>query len=194
MTASQKLDFRSRLQPDCGIRGLLCDADGGGGRNPTTRTWSRRPWWSCFSGLFVDGSISVRASLCASPITEPDRASTRLRALLFLTTQTRPRGISFGKPRTSDVTANSTTSGSRGAHPSSMSGVELGASCISISTPRNTAVEDADSRKIHQIPTDSDAHLIPGLLGGSSSRTGGAENIEGQGSNRFHAIRMCSRN
>src|ERR1700694_3587329 len=102
-------------------------------------------------------------------------------ALLFLTTQTTSRGISFGSPPHYDVTAKFDNIGDlRVGAPVSMSGVEIGRVVhIEFDTKEYKAVVQMRlSAKYNQIPTDSDAAIYTqGLLGGKfvGLTAGGAE-------------------
>jgi phospholipid/cholesterol/gamma-HCH transport system substrate-binding protein len=102
-------------------------------------------------------------------------------ALLFLTTQTTTRGISFGSPPHFDVTAKFDNIGDlRVGAPVSMSGVEIGRVVhIDFDTKEYKAVVQMRlSSKYNQIPTDSDAAIYTqGLLGGKfiGLTAGGAE-------------------
>ena len=102
-------------------------------------------------------------------------------ALLFLTTQTTSRGISFGSPPHFDVTAKFDNIGDlRVGAPVSMSGVEIGRVVhIDFDTKEYKAVVKMRlSAKYNQIPTDSDAAIYTqGLLGGKfiGLTAGGAE-------------------
>jgi phospholipid/cholesterol/gamma-HCH transport system substrate-binding protein len=91
-------------------------------------------------------------------------------ALLFLTTQTTSRGVSFGSPPHYDVTAKFDNIGDlRVGAPVSMSGVEIGRVVkIDFDTKEYKAVVVLRlSTKYNQIPTDSDAAIYTqGLLGG----------------------------
>jgi phospholipid/cholesterol/gamma-HCH transport system substrate-binding protein len=96
-------------------------------------------------------------------------------ALLFLTTQTTTRGISFGSPPHFDVTAKFDNIGDlRVGAPVSMSGVH-----IDFDTKEYKAVVQMRlNSKYNQIPTDSDAAIYTqGLLGGKfiGLTAGGAE-------------------
>jgi phospholipid/cholesterol/gamma-HCH transport system substrate-binding protein len=102
-------------------------------------------------------------------------------ALLFLTTQTTSRGISFGSPPHFDVTAKFDNIGDlRVGAPVSMSGVEIGRVVkIDFDTREYKAVVQMRlNAKYNQIPTDSDAAIYTqGLLGGKfiGLTAGGAE-------------------
>jgi phospholipid/cholesterol/gamma-HCH transport system substrate-binding protein len=91
-------------------------------------------------------------------------------ALLFLTTQTTSRGLSFGSPPHYDVTAFFDNVGDlRVGAPVSMAGVEIGR-VVSISFDSKNYKALVDMRinaKYNQIPSDSDAAIYTqGLLGG----------------------------
>jgi phospholipid/cholesterol/gamma-HCH transport system substrate-binding protein len=102
-------------------------------------------------------------------------------ALLFLTTQTTNRGITFGSPPHYDVTAKFDNIGDlRVGAPVSMSGVEIGRVVnIAFDSREYKAVVDMRlSSKYNMIPTDSDAAIYTqGLLGGKfiGLTAGGAE-------------------
>lgn len=102
-------------------------------------------------------------------------------ALLFLTTQTTSRGLSFGSPPHYDVTAKFDNIGDlRVGAPVSMSGVEIGRVVnIDFDTKEYKAVVLMRvNAKYNQIPTDSDAAIYTqGLLGGKfiGLTAGGAE-------------------
>src|SRR5712672_2503095 len=102
-------------------------------------------------------------------------------ALLFLTTQTTSRGLSFGSPPHYDVTAKFDNVGDlRVGAPVSMAGVEVGRVVkIDFDTKEYKAVVKMRlSTKYNQIPTDSDASIYTqGLLGGKfiGLTAGGAE-------------------
>ena len=84
-------------------------------------------------------------------------------ALLFLTTQTTTRGISFGSPPHFDVTAKFDNIGDlRVGAPVSMSGVEIGRVVkIDFDTREYKAVVQMRlNAKYNQVPTDSDAAII----------------------------------
>ncbi len=91
-------------------------------------------------------------------------------ALLFLTTQTTSRGISFGSAPHYDVTAKFDNIGDlRVGAPVSMSGVEIGRVVkIDFDTKEYKAVVLMRiNAKYNQIPSDSDASIYTqGLLGG----------------------------
>src|SRR5579863_5403959 len=91
-------------------------------------------------------------------------------ALLFLTTQTTSRGISFASPAHYDLTAKFDNIGDlKVGSPVSMSGVEMGrVSNIAFDTKEYKAVVTLRmNAKYNQIPTDSDASIYTqGLLGG----------------------------
>ena len=102
-------------------------------------------------------------------------------ALLFLTTQTTSRGITFASPPHYDLTAKFDNIGDlKVGAPVSMSGVEMGrVSKISFDSKDYKAVVAMrmDAR-YSQIPTDSDASIYTqGLLGGKfiGITAGGAE-------------------
>jgi phospholipid/cholesterol/gamma-HCH transport system substrate-binding protein len=102
-------------------------------------------------------------------------------ALLFLTTQTTSRGLSFGSSPHYDVTAKFDNIGDlRVGAPVSMSGVEIGRVVkIDFDTREYKAVVLMRlNTKYNQIPTDSDAAIYTqGLLGGKfiGLTAGGAE-------------------
>jgi phospholipid/cholesterol/gamma-HCH transport system substrate-binding protein len=102
-------------------------------------------------------------------------------ALLFLTTQTTSRGLSFGSTPHYDVTAKFDNIGDlRVGAPVSMSGVEVGRVVkIDFDTKEYKAVVLMRlNSKYNQIPTDSDASIYTqGLLGGKfiGLTAGGAE-------------------
>ena len=102
-------------------------------------------------------------------------------ALLFLTTQTTSRGISFSSTPHFDVTAKFDNIGDlRVGAPVSMSGVEIGRVVkIDFDTKEYKAVVQMRlNAKYNQIPTDSDAAIYTqGLLGGKfiGLTAGGAE-------------------
>ena len=102
-------------------------------------------------------------------------------ALLFLTTQTTSRGISFSSPPHYDVTAKFDNIGDlKVGAPVSMSGVEIGRVVkIDFDSKEYKAVVDLRvNAKYNQIPTDSDAAIYTqGLLGGKfiGLTAGGAE-------------------
>jgi phospholipid/cholesterol/gamma-HCH transport system substrate-binding protein len=102
-------------------------------------------------------------------------------ALLFLTTQTTSRGISFGSKPHYDVTAKFDNIGDlKVGSPVSMSGVEIGRVVrIDFDSRIYKAVVDMRiDAKYNQIPTDSDASIYTqGLLGGKfiGLTAGGAE-------------------
>jgi phospholipid/cholesterol/gamma-HCH transport system substrate-binding protein len=102
-------------------------------------------------------------------------------ALLFLTTQTTSRGISFASPPHYDLTAKFDNIGDlKVGAPVSMSGVEMGrVTKIAFDSKEYKAVVSLrmDAR-YKQIPTDSDAAIYTqGLLGGKfiGITAGGAE-------------------
>src|SRR5277367_1706953 len=102
-------------------------------------------------------------------------------ALLFLTTQTTSRGISFASPPHYDLTAKFDNIGDlKVGAPVSMSGVEMGrVTKIAFDSKDYKAVVSMrmDAR-YNQIPTDSDASIYTqGLLGGKfiGLTAGGAE-------------------
>ena len=102
-------------------------------------------------------------------------------ALLFLTTQTTSRGISFASPPHYDLTAKFDNIGDlKVGAPVSMSGVEMGrVTKISFDSKEYKAVVflRMDAR-FDKIPTDSDASIYTqGLLGGKfiGITAGGAE-------------------
>ena len=102
-------------------------------------------------------------------------------ALIFLTTQTTSRGLSFGRSPHYDVTAKFDNIGDlRVGAPVSMSGVEVGRVVkIDLDTNEYKAVVSMRlNDKYNQIPTDSDASIYTqGLLGGKfvGLTAGGAE-------------------
>ena len=102
-------------------------------------------------------------------------------ALLFLTTQTTSRGLSFGSPPHYDVIAKFENIGDlRVGSPVSMAGVEIGrVAKIDFDTREYKAVVTMRiNAKDNQIPTDSDASIYTqGLLGGKfvGLTAGGAE-------------------
>jgi len=102
-------------------------------------------------------------------------------ALLFLTTQTTSRGLSFGSKPHYDVTAKFDNIGDlKVGAPVSMSGVEMGR-VVHIGFDSNdykAVVTMRIDSQYHQIPTDSDASIYTqGLLGGKfiGLTAGGAE-------------------
>jgi phospholipid/cholesterol/gamma-HCH transport system substrate-binding protein len=102
-------------------------------------------------------------------------------ALLFLTTQTTSRGLSFGAPPHYDVTAKFDNIGDlRVGSPVSMAGVEIGR-VVNIDFDNReykAVVTMRMSEKFSKIPTDSDASIYTqGLLGGKfvGLTAGGAE-------------------
>jgi phospholipid/cholesterol/gamma-HCH transport system substrate-binding protein len=102
-------------------------------------------------------------------------------ALLFLTTQTTNRGITFGSAPHYDVTAKFDNIGDlRVGAPVSMSGVEIGRVVKIGYDPREykAVVDMRLNSKYNQIPSDSDAAIYTqGLLGGKfiGLTAGGAE-------------------
>jgi phospholipid/cholesterol/gamma-HCH transport system substrate-binding protein len=102
-------------------------------------------------------------------------------ALLFLTTQTTSRGLSFRSTPHYELTAKFDNIGDlRVGAPVSMSGVEIGRVMkIEFDTREYKAVVDMRiNAKYNQIPTDSDASIYTqGLLGGKfiGLTAGGAE-------------------
>jgi phospholipid/cholesterol/gamma-HCH transport system substrate-binding protein len=102
-------------------------------------------------------------------------------ALLFLTTQTTSRGITFGSAPHYDVTAKFDNIGDlKVGAPVSMSGVEIGRVVkIDFDSKEYKAVVGMRlNSKYNQIPTDSDAAIYTqGLLGGKfiGLTAGGAE-------------------
>jgi phospholipid/cholesterol/gamma-HCH transport system substrate-binding protein len=91
-------------------------------------------------------------------------------ALLFLTTQTTSRGLSFASPPHYDLTARFDNIGDlKVGAPVSMSGVEMGRVVgISFDAKKYQAVVSMRlNSRFNQIPTDSDAAIYTqGLLGG----------------------------
>src|SRR5580658_7715062 len=91
-------------------------------------------------------------------------------ALLFLTTQTTSRGISFASPPHYDLTAKFDNVGDlKVGAPVSMSGVEMGrvTTIGFVSKEYKAVVTMRLDAKYNQIPTDSDAAIYTqGLLGG----------------------------
>jgi phospholipid/cholesterol/gamma-HCH transport system substrate-binding protein len=102
-------------------------------------------------------------------------------ALLFLTTQTTSRGISFGSKPHYDVTAKFDNIGDlKVGSPVSMAGVEIGRVVGIDFDPKDykAVVTMRISDKYNQIPSDSDASIYTqGLLGGKfvGLTAGGAE-------------------
>jgi phospholipid/cholesterol/gamma-HCH transport system substrate-binding protein len=102
-------------------------------------------------------------------------------ALLFLTTQTTSRGLSFGSKPHYDVTAKFDNIGDlKVGSPVSMAGVEIGRVVGIAFDPKDykAVVTMSISDKYNQIPSDSDASIYTqGLLGGKfvGLTAGGAE-------------------
>jgi phospholipid/cholesterol/gamma-HCH transport system substrate-binding protein len=102
-------------------------------------------------------------------------------ALLFLTTQTTSRGLSFGSKPHYDVTAKFDNIGDlKVGSPVSMAGVEIGRVVAIGFDPKDykAVVTMRISDKYNQIPSDSDASIYTqGLLGGKfvGLTAGGAE-------------------
>jgi phospholipid/cholesterol/gamma-HCH transport system substrate-binding protein len=102
-------------------------------------------------------------------------------ALLFLTTQTTSRGLSFGSKPHYDVTAKFDNIGDlKVGAPVSMAGVEIGRVVSIEFDPKDykAVVTMRISDKYNQIPSDSDASIYTqGLLGGKfvGLTAGGAE-------------------
>jgi phospholipid/cholesterol/gamma-HCH transport system substrate-binding protein len=102
-------------------------------------------------------------------------------ALLFLTTQTTSRGLSFGSKPHYDVTAKFDNIGDlKVGSPVSMAGVEIGRVVGIGFDPKDykAVVTMSISDKYNQIPSDSDASIYTqGLLGGKfvGLTAGGAE-------------------
>jgi phospholipid/cholesterol/gamma-HCH transport system substrate-binding protein len=102
-------------------------------------------------------------------------------ALLFLTTQTTSRGLSFGTKPHYDVTAKFDNVGDlKVGSPVSMAGVEIGRVVSIEFDPKDfkAVVTMRISDKYNQIPSDSDASIYTqGLLGGKfvGLTAGGAE-------------------
>jgi phospholipid/cholesterol/gamma-HCH transport system substrate-binding protein len=102
-------------------------------------------------------------------------------ALLFLTTQTTSRGISFASPPHYDLTAKFDNIGDlKVGAPVSMSGVEMGrVTKITFDWKQyKAAVTMRIDARYNQVPTDSDASIYTqGLLGGKfiGLTAGGAE-------------------
>jgi len=102
-------------------------------------------------------------------------------ALLFLTTQTTSRGLSFGSKPHYDVTAKFDNIGDlKVGSPVSMAGVEIGRVVAIEFDPKDykAVVTLRISDKYNQIPSDSDASIYTqGLLGGKfvGLTAGGAE-------------------
>jgi phospholipid/cholesterol/gamma-HCH transport system substrate-binding protein len=102
-------------------------------------------------------------------------------ALLFLTTQTTSRGLSFGSKPHYDVTAKFDNIGDlKVGSPVSMAGVEIGRVVDIEFDPKDykAVVTMRISDKYNQIPSDSDASIYTqGLLGGKfvGLTAGGAE-------------------